>query len=213
MRVVGQRNEVLCREDDSQRGELEDHLEALSRLVERPPQDEDKPLICTLLLRSAKSLPALALTEMRDVLADAGILAKVILSTVEPDQELHSLLLALAALLPDGNLNAHVRWARKPQLLDAHEQAVYGREMCWTGDAVRRGANRRNRLAFFEDTPEALLHGSRAFEALWAASDLVPIHLLDIHAAERGVAADTSPGDASLAVASRSVEGWPLLRN
>ncbi len=213
MRVVGRRNEVFYRAEDSQRGELEDHIEALSLLAERAPQNEGKPPIFTLVLRSAKSLPARALIEMQDALAEAGIVAKVILSTIEREQDLHPLLVALAALLPDGNLNAHVRWARKPQLLDAHEQAVYGREMCWTGDAVRRGANRRNRLAFFDDTPEALLCGSRAFEALWAASDLVPIHLLDIHAAERGVAADTSPGDASLAVASRSVEGWPLLRN
>jgi hypothetical protein len=150
---------------------------------------------------------------MQDALADAGIVAKAILTTVEPEQDLHSLLIAIAALLPDGDLRAHVRWALKPQLMDAHEQAVYGREMCWTGDAVRRGANRRNRLAIFDEAPEALLRGSRAFEALWDASDPVPIHLLDLRAVERRVAAETRPEDASLAVTPRSVEGWPLLRN
>ena len=213
MRVVGRRNEVFYRGRDAEGGELEDHIEALSRLAERASQNEVKPPICKIVIRSAASLPARALTQMQNALAGAGVTAKAILATIEPEKDLNSFLLSLASLLPDGNLQAHLRWARNPQLLDAHEQAVYGREMCWTGDAFRRGANRRNRLAFFDNTPEALLRGSRAFEALWSASDLVPTHLADFQAAEGRIAADASASDASPALAPRSVEGWPLLRN
>ncbi|MDJ0512973.1 MAG: hypothetical protein QNJ62_05985 [Methyloceanibacter sp.] len=150
---------------------------------------------------------------MQAPLAAAGISVKAILTKIEPDKELYSLLTTLTALAPSGGLKAHVRWARDPRLADAHEQAIYGEELCWTGDAVRRDADRRNRLVLFENAPDAFLRGTHAFRALWAACDLVPAHLLDIQAADGLASAEAHEDGAPVRAAARHAEGWPLLRH
>lgn len=188
-------------------------MEALSRLADWARDYESDAPVCTLVLRSAKSAPARAIVQTQDALAAAGVSVKAILTNVDPEQELHALFATLSALLPKGDLDAHVRWARNPRLMDAHEQAVYGPELCWTGDAVRRDADKRNRLVLFEDAPEALVRGAHAFKALWGASEPVPAHLLNIHAADQSVSAAANAKDAPLAAKDRPVEGWPLLRH
>ena len=52
---------------------------------------------------------------------------------------------------------------------------TYGETMCWSGDAMRRDADKRNALTLFDEKlPERCRLGRLAFEALWAASSLVP---------------------------------------
>lgn len=213
MRVVAGRNGTNCRGQHSQQDELEHHVNALSRLAEWALGNEIDAPVCTLVLRSAKSAPARALVQMQETLAAAGVAVKVILTKVEPEQDLHALFATLSALLPNGDLDDHVRWAKDPRLMDAHEQAVYGPELCWTGDAVRRDADKRNRLVLFDETPAALNRGAHAFKALWAASVPVPAHLLNIHAAGEALSAGVCANEAPMAAADRPVEGWPLLRH
>lgn len=213
MRVVAGRNGTNCRGQHSLQDELECHVNALTRLTEQALNMETDPPVCTLVIRSAKSAPARALVQARDALAAAGVTVKIILTKVDPEPDLHALFAALSALLPDADLDDHVRWARDPRLMDAHEQAVYGPELCWTGDAVRRDADKRNRLVLFDNAPAALLRGAHAFKALWAASDRIPAHLLNIHAAAGSLAAEACAKDAPLAAVDRPVEGWPLLRH
>ena len=68
-----------------------------------------------------------------------------------------------------------IRWARNPRLLDAHEQVTYGDIMCWSGDAMRRDADKRNALTLFDESAgDAVRHGRLAFEALWTSCALVP---------------------------------------
>ena len=213
MRVVAGRNGAKYRGQLAPQDEFECHRDAFARLAERASQRETSAPVCTLVLRSAKSAPARALVETLEQLTEARVTVKVILTKIDPGQELHTLFSALAALLPNGDLGSHVRWAKNPRLMDAHEQAVYGPELCWTGDAVRREADKRNRLVLFEEAPDALRRGAHAFKALWAAADPVPARLLDIHAADDLVSAETCGKDATLAAVTRPVEGWPLLRH
>jgi len=142
--------------------ELERHLEAMSRFIEA--HAEDPAPACTLVLRSAASAPAQALTLMKDVLCDAGIRAQAILAKLEPQDDLQQLFAALSDLSPDANATTLIRWARNPRLREAHEQVTYGAEMCWSGDAMRRDADTRNPLVLFEtDAPEAALRARRRF--------------------------------------------------
>ena len=67
-----------------------------------------------------------------------------------------------------------IRWARNPRLLDAHEQVTYGDMMRWSGDPMRRDADKRNALALFDEGCSVRVrHGRLAFEALWAVSSPV----------------------------------------
>lgn len=213
MRAVAGPNRAQHSGRTSRQSELELHAEALSRFADLAVQGGLDAPACTLVLRSAKSAPALALAQMKDTLAAAGIRAKAVLTKVDPEQELHGLFTVLAALSPDTELGALVRWARNPRLTDAHEQAVYGPELCWTGDAVRRDADKRNALALFETGPDAIIRGAHAFKALWAASEPVPGHLLDIRAAARRLNAAACAEDAPPTALTPPAEGWPLLRH
>ncbi|MEM8573693.1 MAG: hypothetical protein AAGF48_03565 [Pseudomonadota bacterium] len=213
MRVVAGQNRAKSGAQYSNQDELERHVCALSHVAERAAQNVLDGPPCTLVLRSAKSAPAKALTQIKAPLVAAGVSVKAILTKIEPEQELHSLLATLAALAPNGALDAHVRWARNPRLADAHEQAAYGEELCWTGDAVRRDADRRNRLVLFESAPDAFLRAAHAFRALWEACDPLPAHLLDIPAADGLASMDAHGNCAPVRAAARPAEGWPLLRH
>ena len=213
MRVVARRNGTSYRGQQSLEAEIDRHANALLRLAEQALQDCIDSPVCTLLLRSAKSAPAVALARTQEALAASGVAAKVILTKLDPEQDLQAFFASLSALAPEPNLEAHVRWARNPRLMDAHEQAVYGRELCWTGDAVRRDADKHNRLVLFESGTDAVLRGLHAFKALWAASEPVPAHLLDGRAADDCPNAEASTKNAPLAALVPPAEGWPLLRH
>ncbi|GFO81332.1 hypothetical protein [Methyloceanibacter sp.] len=213
MRAVAGPNRAQYSSRESLQSEIDRHSEALSRFAELALQGGLEAPVCTLVLRSAESLPAIALANMRDILAAAGIRARAVLTKANPEQQLHSFFGTLAALSPDTELGELVRWARHPRLMDAHEQAVYGPELCWTGDAIRRDADKRNALALFETGPDAIIRGSHAFKALWAASDPLPGHLLDARASAGRPCADNRAKDAPPAAMTPPTEGWPLLRH
>jgi len=213
MRVVARRNGANYQGQQSLEAEIDRHASALSRLAEQALQDDIDSPVCTLVLRSAKSAPAVALAQTQDALAASGVAVKAILTKVDPEQDLHAFFASLSALVPEPNLEAHVRWARNPRLMDAHEQAVYGRELCWTGDAVRRDADKRNRLVLFETCPDAVLRSLHAFKALWAASEPVPARLLDSRAGDDRPNAEAGTKNAPLAALVPPAEGWPLLRH
>ena len=126
-------------------------------------------------LRSPASDPAKALIGMKGALERAGVRARVILANIAPEDELRELFADLSALSPREPAHELIRWARNPRLLDAHEQVTYGDIMCWSGDAMRRDADKRNALTLFDESAgDAVRHGRLAFEALWSSCALVP---------------------------------------
>lgn len=187
---------------------LDRHEAALSSLA---GQARGAPL-CTLVLRSPSSAPARSLITMTDSLAGAGVQARAILAKLDPEPDLGALLDTLRRLTPETADGALIRWVRNSRLWDAHEQATYGLELCWSGDPMSRDGNRRNPLALFEATPEAAFRSAQAFKALWSASVPVPANLLDVEArAKRAGAAQASDGPMS--AVRPPAEGWPLVRH
>ena len=113
---------------------------------------------------------------MQDALQHARVRARVILAKLEPEDDLRQLFASLAALAPNEAETALIRWACNQRLLDAHEQVTYGKAMCWSGDAMRRDADKRNPLVLLDlDAPDAARRGQLAFKAMWRASADVPV--------------------------------------
>ena len=203
------------RSGDSKEAEIDRHLGMMTRFAARAMSGSDAAPTITMILRSAASLPVQALLQTCDDLARAGVSARVVLAKIEPDAELKQLYACLCQLRPLRSARELLRWAHNPRLLDAHEQVTLGASMCWSGDAMRRDADKRNALALFdENAPETAQLGRLSFELLWLASIDVPQRRLS------GPAATLKPSaafEAEAALAASplqpSAQGWPLVRH
>lgn len=197
---------------DPRQGELRRHLQMMSRCVE----GAKRGAFLTMILRSAESDPAKALVGMKGALQHSGLRAKVILARLEPENDLRQLFSSLSELGPQQPSHELIRWARNPRLLEAHEQVIYGEALCWSGDAMRRDADKRNALALFEEeAPDAARLGRLAFAAIWAQSSPVPERRLMGPASARPSAAYEQASDSEVDIPALrpSLQGWPLLRH
>jgi hypothetical protein len=194
---------------DLRQSELRRHLQMMSRFVECAAAGAS----LTMILRSPEADPAKALIGMTGALERKGLRARALLAKIEPDDDLKKLFAALAALAPHAPAHELIRWARNPRLLEAHEQVTYGETMCWSGDAMRRDADRRNALTLFdEEAPEAVRLGRLAFEALWTASSLVPKGRLTGPETARPSGAYEQP-TVAVSPLRPGPQGWPLIRH
>ena len=197
---------------DPRQYELRRHLKMMSRFVDTAEAGAS----LTLVLRSADSDPAKAFVGLKGALLRVGASAKVILAKLEPDHDLKQLFSALSELAPQEPAHELIRWARNPRLLDAHEQVTYGETMCWSGDAMRRDAEKRNALTLFDEAaPETVRLGRLAFAALWQAAIPVPAHRLLGSTSARPSGAYEQPVDPSVdpAALRPRLPVWPLLRH
>ena len=202
---------------DLRQTELNRHLKILAQFVERVANNGGEPRSLTMILRSAASCPARALIAKAQDLASAGISARLVVAKLEPDQELRQLFTSLSELSPEQPAKDLIRWARNPRLLDAHEQVTYGASMCWSGDAMRRDADKRNALNLFEPTaPGTARLGRLAFEALWSAATVVAERRLSGPATAKPSGAHEGETESRVAAVSTlrpSLQGWPLVRH
>jgi hypothetical protein len=170
----------------------------------------------TLVLRSASSDPALALLSMKDELLGVRIRAKAIVAKLEPEDGMRQFFSALSELSPNEPANELIRWAKNPRLADAHEQVTCGNSLCWSGDAIRRDAGKRNALALFDEhSPDAIRRTTRAFAALWNASTRVPPARLSSAAMGRPSGSYETLNEASVVPSAlrAALQGWPLVRH
>jgi hypothetical protein len=197
--------------EDSRQRELRQHLKSMSRFVESAPPRSS----ITMVLRSAESDPAKALIGMKGALQRVAVTAQVILAKLEPEADLKQLFAALSELAPQAAADELVRWARNPRFLEAHEQVTYGEAMCWSGDAMRRGADKLNALALLDEGSAAVRLGRLAFAALWQGSSVVPVRRLTGPASARPSGAYEQLPDPSVdpATLRPSLQGWPLVRH
>jgi len=69
---------------------------------------------------------------------------------------------------------AELRWARRPGLVDAHEQMVLGLGLSWHGDSMRRDPETRDAFETFETfNTEAARRSSLAFKSIWRMSEKI----------------------------------------
>jgi hypothetical protein len=199
---------------DFRQADLDRHLDAMSRFAERARGSSGPSLCCTMILRSAASAPAQTLILMKDELMSAGVRVRVILAKLEPEDDLRQLFACLSDLAPDMPAADLIGWARNPRLLDAHEQVTYGSDMCWSGDAMRRDAGKRNPLVLFDmDAPEVAQRAQFAFKALWGATVHVPEHYLTAGVTAKPCAAYEQAPDAPITALRPNLQGWPLVRH
>lgn len=116
--------------------------------------------------RSVESPLVKALLSLRQDIAAAGLPLRLILAQLDHDA------------LPEtweqdlGPLACDVRWARRPRLIEAHEQLVLGPETCWIGDCMRRDPAKCDAFeSYVEDCGEAAGCATVSFERLWVASE------------------------------------------
>ncbi len=202
---------------DLRQTELDRHVGILAAFIDRVGNDRDEPRTLSMILRSAASCPARALVLKAKDLASAGIAARLVLAKLEPDPELRQLYRSLSELSPNQPAKDLLRWARNPRLLDAHEQVTFGASMCWSGDVMRREADKRNALNLFEpQAPGTARLGLLAFEAFWAGAAVVAERRLSGPASAKPSGAyqgETGRGVAAVSTLRPSLQGWPLVRH
>lgn len=132
--------------------------------------------LITLIARSPESLVATAISQRADELHERGIKVKAIFASLLSTDAMSSWIAA------DGSLSCaskieNLRWAKNPNLLDAHEQLTLGTDMCWSGDAMRRNQERRYVMDLFENHATSATYLARqGFDAMWTASVAVSKH-------------------------------------
>jgi len=202
---------------DLRQTELDRHVAILAAFIDRVGNDRDERRTLTMILRSAASCPARALVLKAKDLAEAGIAARLVLAKLEPDPELRQLYRSLSELGPKQPAKDLLRWARNPRLLDAHEQVTYGASMCWSGDVMRRDADKRNALNLFEpQAPGTARLGHLAFEAFWADAAVVAERRLSGPASAKPSGAyggETGRGVPTVSARRPNLQGWPLVRH
>jgi hypothetical protein len=201
---------------DLRHAELDQHLEILSEFIGRVEASADEPRELTMIVRSAASAPAHALIVMARDLARARVTAKVVVAKMEPEDNLRRLYASLTELSPRAQSQDLIRWTRNPRLLEAHEQVTCGDSLCWSGDCMRRDADKLNALSLFQDASGGMVRlGQLAFGALWSASTTVAERRLIGSPLPKPSGAFERNAETVTAVSAlrASLMGWPLLRH
>ena len=201
---------------DVREAEFDRHVGILSEFIGRVETRGDEPRLLTMILRSAASSPAHALILKTRDLSRAHITAKVVVTKIEPEDVLRHLYVCLSELSPGTPAKQLIRWARNPRLLDAHEQVTCGASLCWSGDSMRRDADKRNALSLFEDESGGMVRlGQVAFKALWSVSATITERRLIGPALPKPSGAYEPDAEtiATVSALRQGLQGWPLLRH
>jgi hypothetical protein len=118
--------------------------------------------------RSAESPVVKAVAGLSSEIRGAGYALRIIFAHLDHDA------------LPEswerdvGGLHSEVRWARRPRLVEAHEQLVLSPTVCWIGDCMRRDPAKCDAFeTYVEDCGEAAGCAAVSFERLWIISEPV----------------------------------------
>jgi hypothetical protein len=124
--------------------------------------------ILMVVARSAESPVVKALAGLASEIQSAGYTLRIIFAHLDHDA------------LPESwerdmhGLRSEVRWARRPRLVEAHEQLVLSPTVCWIGDCMRRDPAKCDAFEkFVEDCGEAAGCAAVSFERLWVISEPV----------------------------------------
>jgi hypothetical protein len=151
-----------------------DHL-ADARHASRQPGSE-----MLVVARSVESPVVRAVSALAGEIVAAGYAVRMIVAQADSQSLPRGWSLSDAV-----EVDCEVRWARKPRLIEAHEQLVLSPETCWIGDCMRREPAKCDAYETYVDTCAATAaSATTSFERLWNASE----PLLARSAAARSVA-------------------------
>jgi hypothetical protein len=120
-----------------------------------------------LIARSIESPVVRAVGSLGSDIAGAGFCVRMIIAHADRQSPPRGW-----ALSRDADVDCEVRWARRPRLIEAHEQLVLGPETCWIGDSMRREPAKCDAYESYVDDCSATAGAAAvSFERLWAASE------------------------------------------
>ncbi len=193
---------------DSHYESVDDQFDAFINLylttLEKTPEASQENRVVTLIARSPESPVAKAMLRHTEKLNREDITFRVIFACLSLTETIAQWLDRGSALSAEKGTQ-YMRWARNPNLLDAHEQLILGKTMSWSGDAMRRCPERRATIDVFEkNCPGTTRLGLLAFNALWEASTAIPERQLR----QRIAALECQPGFKPL-TSETAGELWP----
>ena len=149
-------------EKEQRLGEFVGEYFAEAQHTSRPPGNE-----ILLIARSVESPVVKALAALAGDIAAAGCSVRMIVAQADRQSLPHGWALSDAV-----EVDCEVRWARKPRLIEAHEQLVLGPETCWIGDSMRREPAKCDAYESYVDAcPATAQSAAVSFERLWATSE------------------------------------------
>ncbi len=186
----------------------EDKMQTLRTFIQAfflMPSLQNVPTEITLMARSAESPVARALAELGSEIISRGISVRAIFNQLEPEKTPAG----WSVTGPEIAFDRHLRWAKNPRLVDAHEQLVLGPRTCWIGDSMRRDPSRRDAYEqFVNDSATTATTISLSFERLWLAS--VPLLIRTPKAPTTAAVAEKSTDVGLAALAPRDDNAGPL---
>jgi hypothetical protein len=153
----------------TKRGEKEQRLgEFISEHLAEARSVRPQPNLEILLIaRSVESPVVRAVAGLAPEIAAAGYSLRMIVAQADREALPPGWVLSEAV-----EVDCEVRWARKPRLIEAHEQLVLGPQTCWLGDTMRRDPAKCDAYETFIDAcTETAGSASVSFERLWQASE------------------------------------------
>jgi hypothetical protein len=153
----------------TKRGEKEQRLgEFISEYLAEARSVRPQPNLEVLLIaRSVDSPVVRAVTALAPEIAAAGYSVRMIVAQADRETLPPGWVLSEAV-----EVDCEVRWARKPRLIEAHEQLVLGPQTCWTGDTMRRDPAKCDAYETFIDAcAKTAASAATSFERLWLASE------------------------------------------
>jgi hypothetical protein len=120
-----------------------------------------------LIARSVESPVVKAVASLASEIVAAGHSVRMIIAQADEQSPLQGW-----AFSNSVDVDCEVRWAKRPRLIEAHEQLVLGPQTCWIGDSMRREPAKCDAFERYVEACAATA-GSAAisFERLWAASE------------------------------------------
>jgi hypothetical protein len=162
-------------------------VEKFSNLIDRYLQSHcdisaPRESAITLIARSPAMGAARALALHACEIKRQQIEVRLVFAKLAPVDQLAQLSSALQLVDPRNTGQGRIRFIRNGALLDAHEQLVLGREICWTGDMLRRCDGHRNGLDLVEEgQPGPIRLAELSFNGMWAVAKPIPARALSGH--------------------------------
>lgn len=153
----------------TRRGEKEQRLgEFIAEHLVEVQHDRPQPGSEILLIaRSVESPVVKAIAAQAAEIAAAGYTVRMIVVQTDADTMPRGW-----ALSDTVEVDCEVRWARKPRLIEAHEQLVLGPHTCWIGDSMRREPAKCDAYeSYVDDCGKTAGSAIVSFERLWQTCD------------------------------------------
>ena len=153
----------------TRRGEKEQRLgEFVGDYLAEVQQARSQPGAEILLVaRSVESPVVKAIAAQAAEIVAAGYSVRMIVAQTDADAMPRGWALSDAV-----EVDCEVRWARKPRLIEAHEQLVLGPQTCWIGNSMRREPAKCDAYeTYIDDCAKTAASAMVSFERLWQTSE------------------------------------------